>query len=75
MFNRRKGTELTLFKEFLDFPKDITSFFDQPYDFQVTRFFGQPLKTVSLDVSEDKKNVTVKTDLPGINEKDIRVSV
>jgi HSP20 family protein len=75
MFNRKKGAELTLFKDFLAFPKEVTSFFDQPLDFEVTRFFGHPLKSVSLDVSEDKKNIIVKTDLPGIDEKDIKVSV
>lgn len=61
------------FKLLRDFGSEIEKFFEAPF-----RNVGEDEKRIlapSLDISEDKSNIYVEADLPGFDQKDVKVKV
>lgn len=79
-WRRRKESELDVHREtdpFLTLHDDMNrvfaTFFERPYDLQA--FDGWEGFSPNLDVYETDKVITVEVELPGMDEKDIDVSV
>ena len=71
-WRKREGKDLVGFKNELD--NLFNRFFD--LDFPISReFFKEGEWVPRVDVSEGKKEITVKAEIPGCNAKDIDVSL
>ena len=71
-WRKREGKDLVGFKNELD--NLFNRFFD--LDFPISReFFKEGEWVLRVDVSEGKKEITVKAEIPGCNAKDIDVSL
>lgn len=70
-----KGRECDPFKELLDLQNGTLRLFDSSWDTLPQRLSKEAVWSPCLDVAEDKENITVKADLPGVKQSDIDVSV
>jgi len=57
-----------------DFRKSITSVFDDFFNLKSTGLFENEWYPV-VDVNEDAKSISVKAEMPGVDEKDINISL
>lgn len=69
---RKKDNSATEYRRGLDYPYD--RFFD-PHVLPSSYLFGKGKWDLTLDVSEDRKDITVKAEIPGIEAKDFDISI
>jgi len=62
------GTEIDVFR------KNMTKLFDDFFNIETTGLF-ETSWVPAVDVEEDEKNIVVKADIPGIDEKDLNVQL
>ncbi len=70
-----RGKEWDPFRELLDMQKETTRLFSDAWEQLPDRLSREALWSPSLDIAEDKDNVVIKVDLPGVKQSDIDVSV
>jgi HSP20 family protein len=69
---RKSSTELTSFRSELE---DLFErFFDEPFGANLPEVFTKA-EMPRMDVAEDEKELTVKVEVPGVEEKDLNVQV
>lgn len=57
-----------------DFRKSIASLFDDFFNIKPSGFFENEWHPI-VDVNEDSKTISVKAEIPGVDEKDINVTL
>ncbi|MEM7816784.1 MAG: Hsp20/alpha crystallin family protein [Candidatus Aenigmatarchaeota archaeon] len=72
---RWRGREWDPFKELLDLQKEISNFFDASFETLPTKISQEATWLPSLDISEDKNNLIIKVDVPGVKQDDIDISI
>src|SRR3989338_9693157 len=70
-----RGREWDPFHELRDLEKGLTRFFDTSYEMLPEKISKEATWSPSMDISEDKNQVTIKVDLPGVKQSDIDISV
>ncbi|MCM8779931.1 MAG: Hsp20/alpha crystallin family protein [Candidatus Omnitrophica bacterium] len=72
---RWHGKEWDPFRELMSLQRDMDSLLDASWENLPARLSQEATWIPSLDVAEDKDNITIKADLPGVKQADIDVSV
>lgn len=70
-----RGREWDPFHELRELEKGLGRFFDTSYELLPERISKEATWSPSMDISEDKNQVTIKADLPGVKQSDIDISV
>ncbi|MCM8800599.1 MAG: Hsp20/alpha crystallin family protein [Candidatus Omnitrophica bacterium] len=70
-----RGREWDPFRELLDLEKEFQRFFDTSLELLPERVSKEGIWSPSLDVAEDKENIIIKADLPGVKQQDINISI
>ncbi|MCM8781339.1 MAG: Hsp20/alpha crystallin family protein [Candidatus Omnitrophica bacterium] len=70
-----RGREWDPFKELLDLHREFDRFFETTFESLPERISKEAVWSPSLDVSEDKENINIKLDLPGVKQSDIDISI
>lgn len=70
-----RGREWDPFRELLDLEKEFQRFFDTSLELLPERVSKEGIWSPSLDVAEDKENIIIKADLPGVKQQDIDISI
>ncbi|MCM8770271.1 MAG: Hsp20/alpha crystallin family protein [Candidatus Omnitrophica bacterium] len=70
-----QGKEWDPFRELMDLQRDIDNLFNASWERLPARLSQEATWLPSLDVAEDKDNIVIKVDLPGVKQSDIDVSV
>ncbi|MCM8795229.1 MAG: Hsp20/alpha crystallin family protein [Candidatus Omnitrophica bacterium] len=70
-----RGREWDPFRELLDLEKEFHRFLDTSFDTLPERISKEGIWSPSLDISEDKDNIVIKADLPGVKQQDIDISI
>jgi len=70
-----QGREWDPFRELRALQRDIDNLFNASWEGLADKLSHEATWIPSLDVSEDKDNIVIKADLPGVKQSDIDVSV
>lgn len=72
---RAKGTGLDLFEDLEDFQKEMNRLFDLTMHRPGKKVNGATFWAPAIDVIDEKEQIRVKADLPGLKKDEIEVSV
>lgn len=72
---RWRGKEWDPFRDLLELQQQTNQLFDASLESLPERLSREAQWCPSLDVSEDKENIVLKADLPGVKQSDIDISV
>jgi len=70
-----RGKEWDPFRELLDLEREMNRFFDTSFEILPDKIAKEGIWSPSLDIIEDKDNLTIKVDLPGVKQQDIDISI
>ncbi|RKY30318.1 MAG: Hsp20/alpha crystallin family protein [Candidatus Omnitrophota bacterium] len=70
-----RGKEWDPFKELLDLHRETDSLFDSSFATLPDRLAREGVWVPSVDVIEDKDNIIITADLPGVKQSDMDISV
>ncbi|MCM8799483.1 MAG: Hsp20/alpha crystallin family protein [Candidatus Omnitrophica bacterium] len=70
-----RGKEWDPFRELLDLEHEFRRFFEDSFALLPERVSKEGIWSPSLDIVEDKDNITIKADLPGVKQSDIDISI
>lgn len=72
---RWRGKEWDPIRELLDWQKSFGNLFDVSMEELPERISREAVWSPSVDVSEDKENIEIKADVPGVSQADIDISI
>lgn len=70
-----RGKEWDPFRDLLDLEKEFNRFLESSFELLPERVSKEGTWLPSLDISEDKENIVIKVDLPGVKQNDIDISI
>ncbi|MCM8782927.1 MAG: Hsp20/alpha crystallin family protein, partial [Candidatus Omnitrophica bacterium] len=70
-----RGKEWDPFRELLDLEQEFRNFFEDSFTNLPERISKEGKWLPSLDILEDKDNITIRADLPGVKQSDIDISI
>jgi HSP20 family protein len=70
-----RGKEWDPFRELLDLEREFRNFFEDSFTALPEKVAKEGSWLPSLDIAEDKDNLIIKADLPGVKQSDIDISI
>lgn len=70
-----RGREWDPFQELRELERGLGRFFDTSYELLPEKISKEATWSPSMDISEDKNQISIKADLPGVKQSDIDISV
>ena len=71
---KARTTGLDLFEDFDDIQREMNRFFDLNWPHAIKKGNGGTLRAPAVDIIDEKDQIRVKADLPGMKKEDIEVS-